>query len=582
MNGEARMAHWREAWQRALGVWSQHLQLSEPLWCYSMEEAREQGLTQSFAAIRLHTQRVLINLRETRTRNIDDLATEILAHEIGHHVYAPANMTQHLQLLCVIRQSLPTLEAQAPLVANLYTDLLINHHLQRRCNLSMAELYRRLITPSSGQPSQTWGLYMRIYECLWLMPGGSLGGYTKDDAGEGDAWLGAGILKVYGKDWLTGASRFASLLLPYLVDDQAALRRQFGPLVDMEEAGRDCPGAPLVEVPHIPVVHPSRDPALGGQAEPSSPAEGSFVEPAARSGSQSVEPQEYTELLAASGLRLSEAKAAIRYYREKVRTIPIRYPSASVKISTEPELEGYTVWEPGEPAEAIDWVASASLSRTPVPGLTTLKRVYNQTPEPSGARQPYDLDLYVDCSGSMPNPQRQLSYPALAGAVLCLAALRSGARVQACLWSGARQCLVTEGFVRDERQLLGVLTGYFGGGTSFPIHRLRETYAKPMARPTHIVVLSDEGVSTLFEQDDQGNEGADISARALKHCGGAGHWVLDMNLDLGGVVSPWQERWVAPLRLGLEQGWQLHQVAGLPALLEFARAFAQDHYGPRR
>ena len=32
--------------------------------------------------------------------------------------------------------------------------------------------------------------------------------------------------------------------------------------------------------------------------------------------------------------------------------------------------------------------------------------------------EPVDLDLYVDSSGSMPDPQQQVSYPALAGAIV--------------------------------------------------------------------------------------------------------------------------------------------------------------------
>ena len=90
-------------------------------------------------------------------------------------------------------------------------------------------------------------------------------------------------------------------------------------------------------------------------------------------------------------------------------------------------------------------------------------------------REPLDLDIYVDSSGSMVDPRRTLSLPTLAGAIICLSALRAGARVQATLWSGAQQFSSTPGFVRDEHAVLGVLTGYFGGATAFPIHVLRDT-----------------------------------------------------------------------------------------------------------
>ena len=78
--------------------------------------------------------------------------------------------------------------------------------------------------------------------------------------------------------------------------------------------------------------------------------------------------------------------------------------------------------------------------------------------------------------------------------------------MQATLWSGARQFTSTAGFVRDERAVLGVLTGYFGGGTAFPLHVMRETYRKrtPLDRAVHILVISDEGVSTMFDKDERG------------------------------------------------------------------------------
>src|SRR5262249_45925555 len=145
-------------------------------------------------------------------------------------------------------------------------------------------------------------------------------------------------------------------------------------------------------------------------------------------------------------------------------------------------------------------------------------------------RQPLDLDLYVDCSGSMPNPQHRVSYLALAGAILCLSALRAGARVRASLWSGKHQVQTTPGFCRDENAILAVLTGYFGGGTAFPIHLLRDTYAKRTAsdRPVHLLVISDDGVTTMFDKDERGNSGWDIATMALRNARGGGTFVLNL------------------------------------------------------
>ena len=148
-------------------------------------------------------------------------------------------------------------------------------------------------------------------------------------------------------------------------------------------------------------------------------------------------------------------------------------------------------------------------------------------------KRPIDLDMYVDCSGSMPNPQRVLSPIALAGAIIALSALRVGSAVQATLWSGAGQYETTGGFVRDAVQVLRVLTGYLGGGTAFPIHLLRDTYErrKPSDRAVHLLVLSDDGVTTLFDKDEHGASGWDVSQMALHQARGGGTMVLNLYQD---------------------------------------------------
>jgi nucleoside-diphosphate-sugar epimerase len=178
----------------------------------------------------------------------------------------------------------------------------------------------------------------------------------------------------------------------------------------------------------------------------------------------------------------------------------------------------------------------------------------------------------------MPNPQHLTSYPALAGAILCLSALRSGARVQATLWSGKDEFTSTDGFVRDQESVLGVLTGYFGDGTAFPIHVLRETYAtrKPGARAAHILVISDDGVSTMLDSDERGNSGWQIAAKALAEAAGGGTLVLNLPDNWEAHAGPY-----ADIRRARDElGWYVHRVASLEELVEFARQFSRLRYGP--
>jgi hypothetical protein len=181
----------------------------------------------------------------------------------------------------------------------------------------------------------------------------------------------------------------------------------------------------------------------------------------------------------------------------------------------------------------------------------------------------------------MPNPQRLTSYPALAGAILCLSALRAGARVQATLWSGKNQVTSTDGFVQSEEAVLRVLTGYYGGGTAFPIHTLRDTYAsrRSDARPVHILVISDDGVSTMFDKDEKGNSGWDVAADALEKAGGGGTFVLNLPQNWDQITLRGLNPFQTIRRARDDQGWEVHRVASWPDLIEFARRFSRLRYG---
>src|SRR5690606_8698427 len=108
---------------------------------------------------------------------------------------------------------------------------------------------------------------------------------------------------------------------------------------------------------------------------------------------------------------------------------------------------------------------------------------------------------------------------------------------------------------------------------------LRETFAERKAtdRDCHILMISDDGITTMFEQDELDNSGWDISAKAL--AAGRAGGTMALNLYAG-----WQQQtkwaWVNDLhRAQQEQGWEIYSVNQLEALVEFARDFSRRHYG---
>jgi hypothetical protein len=568
-------AAWFARWPDALALWSRFTRLSEPRWCFSAAEAEAEGLSGSFAMIRLTDQAVVVNLADIAARGLDHFALEILAHEIGHHVYTPADLDDHARMITRARWGLPTRERHANFICNLYADLLINDRLQRSHDLSMAAVYQALDNTSTDP---LWTFYMRTYEILWRIQKGTLAKGEINDRLEGDAHLGARLIRSYARDWLDGAGKYAALCLPYLLADEGQTAQQ------ILRGWRDMENASAGGMPHgltemdpgerEGAIHPALDPELSGldqrPGDDQPPGEGRG--PGGVPG-QHREPFQYGEILKALGVDLSPHEAAIRYYRERAAPHLVPFPVQERPESTEPLPEGLEPWDIGSPLEDADWLESVMLSPAILPGLTTVQRVWGTTEGSLPQHEPLDLDLYIDSSGSMPNPQVNLSYLALAGAIITLSALRAGGRVQATLWSGTRQFLTTGGFITDAHRLLEIITGHFGGATAFPIHLLRDTYAQraPSSRPVHILHISDDGITTMFNQDERQHSGWDIARDALAKARGGGTMVLNLFRD-------WQHD-AALQRAHAEQGWQIHVVRSWEDLVQFARWFSRLRYG---
>lgn len=596
---------WRAAWSQALAAWSAYTQLREPTFFSDHKTAKKEGMAGEIAAIRLFDQAVMVNLATVHARGLEDLALPILAHEIGHHVYVPGNLADNARMIAAIRPVLFGLNPDtAHFVANLYGDLLINDRLQRRAGVEVAAVYQKLNEAQQGQEtSRVWKVYTRTYEHLWRLAPGILAPPDVTDEMNADAALIARLVRHHAADWLRGARRFACILYPYLHDDAQENKPQtfivLG-LGDTRCAGRCGAGRDADAIPGgIIGIDPAElgegddfDDELGdlfgdkqdedkkrnrrGRSREHDPHEPENTEPTKHGkgtpGSQCRTPFEYGELLRALGLKLADHEITTRYYRERALPHLIPFPAKKAPQAKEPLAEGYETWQPGEVLDSLDLFGSLMQSPLVVPGVTTVQRVYGETPGTDPAKTPLDLDVYVDCSGSMPNPAHDVSYLALAGTILALSALRAGARVQATLWSDAGRFDTSGGFLRDEKRILGIITGYICGGTAFPLHVLRDTYKdrKPSDPPAHVVVISDEGVDTILQKDEQRTQGEKICRMALKAARGGGTLVLNLP----------DPAW--PTRRALEEiGFRVHAVTDWEQLVAFARAFVRENYEQR-
>jgi hypothetical protein len=581
----ALQAAWVSKWQPALRCWSPYIQLTEPTWCHTARDEKREGLIGSFAMIRLLDQRVVISLRQIATLHLEEFATEILAHEIGHHVYCPADLTDNARVLVRLRAGLPTKEHLAPFIGNLYEDLLINDRLQRSAQLHMAQVYERL---NIATGDRMWLLYMRIYELLWQLPRGSLAKAEIDPRINTDAQLGARLIRAFAKDWLGGAGRFAALCLPYLMKDEAATaQRCHLPWHDTKDAGKGGmpDGLTEVEADELDAIHPAEDPDLSGVPFDEGP-EVSKSRRRKMTGRKTVkhyrDPFEYQQVLRAAGCNIPEELITARYYRERALPYLIRFPVREAAQATDPTPEGLDSWDIGSPLQNIDWMGTLLTSPIVIPGMTTRERLYTDAPGTAPQLKPIDLYLGVDCSGSMSNPAARLSYPVLAGAIIALSALRAGAKVMVALSGEPGSTVTSGGFVRDENLVLKTLTDYLGTGFSFGIHRLGEIFVAQTAslRPAHIVIITDNDIFSMLEQTTDGKLGWDVARQAATSAGGSATYVLQLPAYLMNqspakqVISPGEERMI-------RDGWNVAHVDSMDEIVVFAKRFSQASYGKK-
>ena len=579
---------WVSAWPGALAVWSRFVQLSAPRWCINTEDEQREQLSGSFAMIRLVDHAVVISLRQVQEKNIAPFAMEILAHEIGHHVYCPADLTDNARLLARIRAGLPTKEHLAAMVGNLYTDLLINDRLQRSAGLNMAGVYQALNVLSQDR---MWTLYMRIYENLWSLPKASIAHGTMDDRIEFDSQLGARLIRSYARDWLDGAGRFACLCLPYLIEDEGKRLQQIaGAWHDTRNSGAGgCPDGMVQIDPDEAggAIHPAEDPELSGLAADEASADsasGDSGKAIGQTGIKSIknsrQPFEYAEVLKAAGVTLPGDQIIARYYRELAMPHLVKFPVHVNARESDPYLEGLDLWEIGMAVEDMDWLGTLTASPVVVPGVTTRQRVYGMDTGTTTDVTPVDLYLGVDCSGSMGNPASRLSYPVLAGVIIALSALRTGSRVMVALSGEPGRTITTDGFIRDEAVVLATLTNYLGTGTTFGIHRLADAFSQrpATARAVHIFIITDNDIFQLLETTNKEGNGWDIAEHSLAEARGGGTFVLQLPaylLNTAGAqkhISPKCERMK-------QQGWTVTNVDSMDQLIEFAGAFSKRAYG---
>ncbi len=506
-------------WQRARAQWSAAIELKTP----RQTTEKQAG---AVACIDLRTRQTWVDFARLRTLGLADCAEALLAHEVGHHARYPNTLVEGYRLVRFLREELTDLfglwgeGGRIPAVAagrydvlvNLLFDLLINTSLRAPYEPQFVALYRALTAATPPDPLFAW--YLGLYEEGWYLAPGTLVPTTSDAA-----------LEALRPGWRRAARACFEFVFDHEGERPLQLTRFLLDLRPLLPAMAEPPGAgaslegdagfgdgPLTpaECRRILDHHAGeraarrwRTTGAGAGLSGAGSTTGAGGEPGQGGGDPVRSLQDVLRGI------VEPVEVARATYTRLARQADVEVPRA--QRPGEDETPGPTEpWSFGDRLEEIDWLATLGRHGLAVPGLNLERRTWlPDDPRPGDHVTPW-IELYVDCSGSMPDPVAHFNPGILAGFVLVEAALRAGGRCRTVTYSHVHQAMPT--FVASERLAHAGLLTYIGGGTRFPWDVLLESAGRHRPEAGVIrVVLSDGDFLANYRHPDVAAPG--LSAR---------------------------------------------------------------------
>jgi len=476
-----------QAWRAALDWWSQAIALAVPI---PIEDP--QG---PIAYIDLATRQTHVNFGKLASMGVAEHVPTILAHEVGHHIRYPHTIAEARRMQRFLRELAGELFVRddAQVVArdrfdwllNLFFDLLINDELSADHEASFVAIFRAM----RGDWSASFSFYVALFEELWMLapntmlpPEAAEALTAIEPAYRGRARAAGEFVRGHPENRPLQLARFLVALRPFVMADGERSSEAF-----------------------------EREP-LGGSGALDADAVADLLrrrgdEEEARKWLREHEKNKRVDgvgggdPLTRANLELQglvpPAEVALNTYRREADRAPLEIPSSI--DPGEPILPGpHEAWSIGDDLDVVDWIGSVTRAGgAPVPGFhTVLRSRLADDPQPGDRETPW-IELYVDSSGSMPNPTSNFSHQILAGFVLARAASRAGGRVRVIQYSSQSQRLVMDDFVKSPERAERALLEYIGGGTDFPWDLLAASIAKwrRIAKVRRVVISDSDFVA---------------------------------------------------------------------------------------
>ncbi len=552
----------REArWHRALGRWSSAVTLRPP-------GPVEPGGPVAF--IDLVDRQTRVDFERLRALGLEHCEEALFAHEVGHHIRYPHTLIRARQHLRFLRSELSALAESwgLPQVAaaaregrhdgllNLLYDLLINTDLRRWYEAEFIALYRTL---AGDEAEPIFGFYLGLYEAMWYLPEGTLVGPQS-----------AARLAAIEPRWRTVADACAQFIANrpdnrclQLVRFLVALRPFLAAGAEMaQDASPEGSGGFAGELEPEDVARVMRPAPGEAEARAWRRSEGTAIGENASGTGRAGNPgtgqgDPIRDAQAVMQGLCDRTAVALATYRRLASKAPLSVPPAL--RPGDPEVPGPTAeWHVGDRLESIDWFASLTRGGPPVPGYTLHKRTWLPAEPVAGDRQVPWIELYVDMSGSMPDPVARLNHSIVAGFILVDAATEAGGRVRVVQYSHRFEAM--DDFVQSPRPARAALLAYVGGGTEFPWGELLQS-ARRWRRAARVVrvVITDADFCHNWRRP------GDVAVRdeAVALCRESGGFIA--LIDGGDPASQKQMR---------ASGLQVVEVAGWQTLPTVARELA--------
>ncbi|HSP77139.1 MAG TPA: M48 family metalloprotease [Myxococcaceae bacterium] len=484
-------------WEEALALWDVRVRLSPPE-PHAPFQRPASGTDEPIAYIDMEKRQVVVNLELLARIGAADSLTAVLAHEVGHHARFPHTLGWDAELRMMEQRLIPGLGAS---LTNLFYDLQVNEVVGRTHADALCAVYRGFLD-TQGQQSVAphFFFYLAIYEELWGLSPGALVPARQEEAMEA-AFPGC-----------RAEARLFAQTFYALPDARLQFLYFCGHFIRYLEQPEKKPTLVLplsgdVPLPDVDDLDAAMSSAGRWEDALDEAREQGWLE----SGEASeVEPLEAIDRLmehrpGKGGGEVREVLVS-RHYRRLVDRHLVELPQAPSRpepyLRTTPEA-----WEYGDDPSTIDWTLTV-LAQGPLAAVAPLRRELEaDVPPPSLPGVP-SVEVYLDTSGSMPHPARQVNAMTLAAQVLAASALRRQATVRGIIYSSGPPSVSP--WMYDEETARRFLLRYIGAGTTFPFPLLEELSRE---RPDALrVIISDSD----FLWNVQEQDGAELLVEAVR------------------------------------------------------------------